>query len=107
VYNPDNSQARIEIETLSESRESRETPEPDAEPAPIATGVRPWDAAANQLLREAALLCIAHGVDPDTFMSGAWSAYVASRPGMRDQLEEQQLREHMDELRKQGRLPTA
>jgi hypothetical protein len=100
VYNPDNSQAAIETETL-------ETPEPSAEPAPREPGGRPWDAAANQLLREAALLCIAHGVDPDTFMSGAWSAYVASRPGMRDQLEEQQLREHIDELRKLGRLPSA
>jgi hypothetical protein len=103
VYNPDNSQARIELDTT----ETRDTADAGGEATSREIGGRTWDAAANQLLREAALLCVAHGVDPDTFMSGAWSAYVASAPGMRDQLEEAQLREHMDELRRQGRLPTA
>jgi hypothetical protein len=40
-------------------------------------------------------------------MKAAWSAYVESRPGMREHLEELQLREQLDELRKLGRLGVA
>jgi len=104
VYNPDNSQAQIEIATLGDTPEQ---PEPRDEPAADAACGPPWDAAANLLLHEAARLCTAHGVDAEAFMSGAWSAYLSSRPGMREHIEEQQLRDQIEDLRKRGRLPTA
>lgn len=66
-----------------------------------------WQFMLDVLLHQAAALCVQHGVDVDAFMNGAWSAYVETRPGMRDQLEEMQLRNQLDELRKLGRLGTA
>ncbi|MBC7976663.1 MAG: hypothetical protein H7138_16945 [Myxococcales bacterium] len=66
-----------------------------------------WHAEVSRLLSHAAELCVAHGLDVESFMSGAWSAYVESRPGMREHLEELQLREQLDELRKLGRLGEA
>jgi hypothetical protein len=75
--------------------------EPADAPKPL------WHAAVDQLLSEAAALCAQHGVDLDVFMSGAWSAYMAARPGLRAQLEEAQIREQIDELRRRGRVGTA
>lgn len=96
---PNNSHAQIQIDATSEPREA--SSEPDSrEP-------RPWNAEANRLLRDAAALCIANDVDLDTFMSGAWAIYVEARPGMRAHIEETQLREQLDELRKLGRIATA
>ncbi|HVK88960.1 MAG TPA: hypothetical protein VM513_32795 [Kofleriaceae bacterium] len=67
----------------------------------------PWDAEVGGLLAAAAELCVEHGLDVDTFMKGAWNAYVEARPGMRDYLEEMQLRNQLDELRKLGRMGEA
>lgn len=67
----------------------------------------PWYAEVSELLSRAAELCVQHGLDVDSFMKAAWSAYVESRPGMREHLEEMQLREQLDELRKLGRLGVA
>jgi hypothetical protein len=67
----------------------------------------PWHAQVGQLLTQAAALCVEHDIDLDAFMKGAWSAYVESRPGMRDYLEEMQLREQLDEIRKTGRMAAA
>ena len=67
----------------------------------------PWDAEVGQLLAQAAAMCVEHGVDADSFMKGAWSAYVEARPGMRDYLEEMQLRDQLDEIRKLGRMGEA
>jgi hypothetical protein len=68
---------------------------------------RPWQAEIGRLLTQAAALCAEHGVDLDNFMKGAWSAYVESRPGMREHLEEMQLRGQLDEIRKHGRMGQA
>jgi hypothetical protein len=73
-------------------------------PAPVR---RPWQVEVSELLSQAAELCIEHGVDVDGYMSGAWATYVEARPGMRDQLEEAQLREQLAELRQLGRLASA
>jgi hypothetical protein len=59
------------------------------------------------LLAQAAILCVQHGLDVDTFMKGAWSAYVEARPGLRDYIEEMQLRSQLDEIRKLGRMGEA
>lgn len=67
----------------------------------------PWHVEVSLLLSRAAALCGEHGIDIDSFTSGAWAAYVEATPGMRDQLEELQLRKQLDELRQLGRLPSA
>ena len=66
-----------------------------------------WQSEVGDLLAQAAILCVRHGLDVDTFMKGAWSAYVESRPGMRDYLEEMQLRTQIEDLRKLGRVGEA
>jgi hypothetical protein len=68
---------------------------------------RPWQVEVGQLLQRAAALCSEHGVEVDAYMSGAWSAYIEARPGMREQLEEAQLRDQLDELRRLGRMGEA
>ena len=67
----------------------------------------PWHAEVGQILTHAAELCVQHGVDLDAFMRGAWSAYVEARPGMRDYLEEIQLRDQLEEIRKLGHMGEA
>lgn len=67
----------------------------------------PWHAQVGRLLTQAAMLCVEHDVDLDAFMKGAWSAYVETRPGMRDFLEEMQLRDQLEEMRKAGRMGEA
>ena len=67
----------------------------------------PWHAEVDKFLAHAAELCVANDIDVDTFMKGAWSAYVEARPGLRDYIEELQLRNHLDELRKAGRVGEA
>lgn len=67
----------------------------------------PWQAEVGRLLTAAAALCVQEGVDVDNFMKGAWSAYVEARPGMRDYLEEMQLRDQLEEIRKLGRMGEA
>jgi hypothetical protein len=66
-----------------------------------------WHAEVDDLLAHAADLCVENGIDVDTFMKGAWSAYVEARPGLRDYIEELQLRNQLDELRKAGRVGEA
>jgi hypothetical protein len=89
-----NNTAKVETTVLTEPSERIE-----ARPT--------WPAEVGELLMQAAVLCVEHGVELDNFMQGAWSAYVESRPGMRDYLEEMQLREQLDEIRKIGRMAEA
>ena len=58
----------------------------------------------EELLAEAASRT---DVDPDAFIHGAWAAYLAARPGMREHLAELQLRAELDQLRKEGRIGLA
>ena len=82
--------------------------EPEANDSePIDAPREPWQAEVGSLLGRAAALCVEHGVDVDNFMKAAWTAYVESRPGMRDYLEELQLRDQLDEIRKLGRIGQA
>jgi hypothetical protein len=68
---------------------------------------RSWQTELGRLLTKAAALCVEHGVDLDSFMKNAWSAYVEARPGMRDYLEEMQLRDQLEEIRQAGRMGQA
>ena len=79
----------------------------EIQPEPSQPIEMPWHAEVGQFLSQAAELCVDHGVDLDSFMRGAWSAYVEARPGMRDYLEEMQLREQLDEIRKSGQMAKA
>ena len=67
----------------------------------------PWYVELGKLLADAAKLAAEHDLDLDTFMRGAWSAYLESRPGMREELEEIQIRSQLDEIRKTGRMGLA
>jgi len=80
-----------------------------AQTRPVVTepAAKPWHAEVGDLLAQAAILCVENGIDVDAFMKGAWSAYVEARPGLRDYLEEMQLRNQLDELRKLDRIPKA
>jgi hypothetical protein len=91
-------------------------PDPSAHPEnqdiqkdiePIEAPGQPWQAEVGRLLTQAAALCVEQGVDVEAFMKGAWSAYVETRPGMRDYLEEMQLRDQLEEIRKLGRMGQA
>ncbi len=66
-----------------------------------------WQSEVAELLRQAAELCVENGVDVDTFMRGAWSTYVEARPGMREYIEDLQLRAQLDELRRAGLIAEA
>ncbi len=68
---------------------------------------KPWHAEVGDLLAQAATLCVDHGLDVESFMRGAWSAYVESRPGMKEYLEDLQLRRQLEALRKVGRMGEA
>lgn len=92
-------------------------PDPHALPEPRPTAlaepadaVSPAEVALARLrvaLPAAATAAVEAGVDLETWMQAAWAAYVEQRPGLRAELEEQQLRGQLDELRKQGRLARA
>lgn len=66
-----------------------------------------WHSEVGDLLAQAAILCISNGLDVDTFMKGAWSAYIEARPGLKDYIEEMKLRSQLDEIRKNGRMAEA
>jgi len=58
----------------------------------------------EDLLEQAAARC---DVDPDSFVRGAWAAYLDARPGMREHLEDLQLKAQLEELRRDGRIGLA
>jgi hypothetical protein len=68
---------------------------------------KPWQVEVSELLARAAERCAEHEIDLDSFMRGAYAAYLEARPGMREQLADMQLRLQLDEMRKLGRIATA
>jgi hypothetical protein len=64
-------------------------------------------ALVGELLSRAAALCAGYGLDLDTFMRGAWAAYMDASPGLRERLEEVQLLGQLAELRDSGRIGEA
>jgi len=64
-------------------------------------------AELERLLRRAATLAAEQGVSSDAFMAAAWQAALDSHPGLREQLEQQQLAAELRELRKRGRVGSA
>jgi hypothetical protein len=80
--------------------------EADATPT-SGTPRTPWHEQVGDMLTQAASLCADHGVDLEQFMKGAWSAYLEAKPGMREELEDMQLRAQLEALRKRGEMPEA
>jgi hypothetical protein len=66
-----------------------------------------WSAEVEELLTKASALCAEHGVDPDAFMQAAWAACLDSRPGLREQLVDQELTAQVDNLRSRGLVGSA
>ncbi len=58
----------------------------------------------QSLLTQAAKRC---DLDPDAFVRGAYKAYLDAHPGMKEHLEDLQLREQLEELRKSGMMGEA
>jgi hypothetical protein len=61
----------------------------------------------QQLLRRAAQLSAERGVDSDRFMEAAWAACLEARPGLREALEDKELRAQLKKLRKRGLIAEA
>ncbi|TMQ05612.1 MAG: hypothetical protein E6J90_38195 [Deltaproteobacteria bacterium] len=80
---------------------------PETQEAEPVEALRPWQAEVSRLLTAAAALCVEQGIDVDNFMRAAWSVYIESRPGMREQLEEAHLREQLEQIRQAGRMAEA
>ena len=59
------------------------------------------------LLNRAGALAVGMGIDLDTWMKTAWSAYVDARPGLREHLEDMQLIAQLSTLRQNGRMGQA
>jgi hypothetical protein len=59
------------------------------------------------LLQRAAELAADREIDSDRFMQAAWTACLDARPGLREQLEDKQLRSQLKKLRKRGRVGAA
>ncbi|HEY5950505.1 MAG TPA: hypothetical protein VIV40_33670 [Kofleriaceae bacterium] len=66
-----------------------------------------WQNQVSELLARAARLCVDNNVDMDPFIRGAYSAYLEARPGMREYLEELQLKETLQAMREGGKIATA
>ena len=66
-----------------------------------------WQNEVSELLARAAKLCADNGAEMDSFVSGAASAYLEARPGMREYLEEMELRATLEKMRERGRIATA
>jgi len=60
-----------------------------------------------QLLRRAAQLSAARGIETDHFMQAAWTACLEARPGLREELEDKELRSQLKKLRKRGLVASA
>lgn len=59
------------------------------------------------LLAHAADLSARQDVPQEVFMAAAWNAYLEARPGLREQIEERELRSQLKKLRKQGLIASA
>ena len=59
------------------------------------------------LLRRAAKLAAEHSSETELFMQAAWAACLDARPGLREQLEDKELRAQLKKLRKRGLVGAA
>lgn len=77
-------------------------------PAPAVASPSPeWAQKVEELLVAAAALCVDHDVDPESFMQAAWAACLDSRPGLREQIADNQLMAQVENLRTRGLVGAA
>ena len=84
------------------------TPPPAAPPEPLIED--PSEASWSdivELLRQAAELATARGAETERFMQAAWLACLDARPGLREELEDKELRAQLKKLRKRGLVADA
>ncbi len=58
----------------------------------------------SALLARAGKLAASMGVNLDTWMKEAWSAYVDAQPGLREHIEDMQLLAQLSALRESGKM---
>ena len=75
---------------------------PAIEPPPEA-----WLQELAMLLEQAASLAAANGLEGEVFKRAAWNAFLDAKPGLRQQLEDKQLRAELRKLRKRGLVGSA
>lgn len=61
----------------------------------------------ERLLRRAAKLAGSSSDSGDAFMQAAWAAFLEERPGLREALEDKELRSQLKKLRKKGLIGQA
>ena len=61
-----------------------------------------WIEEVGALLDKAAKIAAANGLEGELFKRAAWNAYLDARPGLRQELEDKQLRAQLRKLRKRG-----
>lgn len=66
-----------------------------------------WLQELADLLDKAAKVAAANGIEGDVFKRAAWNAYLDARPGLRQELENKQLRSQLRKLRKRGLVGSA
>jgi len=66
-----------------------------------------FDGRDVPLLRRAAQLAAERGMDTDMFMQAAWMACLEARPGLREELEDKELRTQIEMLRQRGLVAAA
>jgi len=71
------------------------------------SAVTTWADELGRLLDEAAKLAAKHGLPTEAFMAAAWQHCLDSHPGLREELEDKELRSQLKKLRKQGLLASA
>lgn len=71
------------------------------------TPSEPWVDELTELLAKAAELAAAHDLDSEAFIQAAWSACLAARPALREELEDKELRAQLRKLRKRGLVGAA
>ncbi len=66
-----------------------------------------WPKEVERLLGEAAQLAAKYGLPSEAFMAAAWERCLDSHPGLREELEDKELRSQLKKLRKRGLLASA
>lgn len=66
-----------------------------------------WPAEVERLLDEAAKLAAQHGLPTEAFMAAAWQHCLDSHPGMREEIEDKELKSELRKLRKRGLVALA
>jgi hypothetical protein len=79
----------------------------ESAPARVAESERESTSLHHELLAAAAEAAARAGTELDVFMSAAWSAFMAARPGLREQIEQIQLLNQLETLRQAGKLGQA